>query len=171
MSEHKGIHAEGGSAPAPTVLGSSPTNIIQIHHPGGTAGKKNYKLDDLIPASLSGLGTVDLVALELSFLATKAGAHVYAGLKTTLQSSLTAKMLGMSAGGISYVATEYNAGKKNYEVLVPPGIASVQIRPIPSDRPQLEFCLDLSEGIEWHIKVVISIRDTMVYWCGSLNLA
>lgn len=170
MAEHKGTHAEGSAAPAPPVLGSSPTNIIQIHHPGGSGGKKTYKMDDLIPAALSGLGTVDLVALELAFLAPSSGKHVYAGMKTTLQSSLTAKMLGMSAGGISYVSTEYNAGNKSYEVLVPPGIASVQIRPIPSDRPQLELCLDISDGIEWHLKIVVSIRDTMVYWCGSLNL-
>lgn len=107
-------------------------------------------LDTILSAVMVGCGRVELVKVELKYIATESGATLYAGFQEA-GGSKTAKQVAMKPSGHAHVANTLNFGQTHEVTLVPEGILSRQIRPNSSDLPMIKF--ELNAGTKMEVAV------------------
>lgn len=129
-----------GPAPTPPVnINSHPYNrIVNVSMAANTF---NENIANLITTDLQGCGRVDLVKIEMNFLALAAGDAVMVGV-TDINSSIDIVQASQKPNGFVHKATSYNYGNKDVITVVPEDMLSRQLRPVPSDLPSMKLIFE-----------------------------
>jgi len=159
--QNTGAVAITAPAPIPSVGGGThPYNRAYFV----TLERRTYcgTLNDIISDAVQGCGTIMLHELSFIFKCTDAKQSVYVGTCSS-SNSQPLTTLGIKPNGVTYTSTAYNYGEKLIIKVVPADNLSMQIKPIPSDRPSIQLQYAISEGVEAMIVLyanVIGIQET-----------
>lgn len=93
-----------------------------------------------------GMGKVDLVSLEVVYIATAASQQISAGVALA-GSARTGEELGMSKGGFMAVSNQMTMGVQHRKVIVVPDTFSRQIQPPSGALPMFDLFIDADKAM------------------------
>jgi len=128
----------------PSKLGLTPIRIVD------TEKKGSYAVDSYLSGNFVGLGTVFLSHIEIIYVFTAAGQQVKAGFTST-SCGEELDDVAMEKEGLFNVAVEDIVGRKMIVEMRPDGRYSRQIRPISSDKPNVKFMWEFTDGVAFKV--------------------
>jgi len=153
------------SAPAPVIAGgtSAPENDIVILSFSEKMAK-DQTIDQWLSSEFEGCGTLELVSITGKFVCDQANAIFKIGLKGSQKAGMTLDTASMLPNGFYHKSNAYNYGAEIEFKVIPSNTMSMQIRPVPSDRPLMSLMMSCSTGIIGNIFVEVKVIGPRMHY-------
>jgi len=146
------------SAPVPIIPGgtTAPEPDIVILRFNSKFNKAD-SIDKYLHDEFKGCGTLELVYIKGKFTCLTAGAKFMVGLRGAQYSSMTCEQAALMPNGFIHISNNMNYGQEVNFTIVPDNTLSMQIRPIPADRPLMDLLLSASSEIVGSVFIGIRV--------------
>jgi len=159
---------EAGSASFPVVKSAPFVNRIVLHYSTDESEKKEFKISTevlkLVETDLKGAGNVDLVEIEVDFVAPTSGlemACILVGSNNDLPRNAWTLF-----GGFLQVSNTLNAGITQKVKLIPNDLMSRQIQPKAADAPSPKLMVFAAKGVHVAVKYGLHINTLVMSHAG-----